>query len=240
MIVIFVVCCWIVPFPVSIYASSKLLHDNLLSAKKLFWLLFPLPIICYWLYTCNRRPNRVLEHEELLSQDVQDVLLIMEGPFRMLKANGAEKNYRLPWEAFLIGRRLVLILFKTFIINTFIRLSFMMLYTALFLIHHIYTKPFSSSFLNNVETTSLLMLHIICFLNLIPAYHYAYPMYSPDHTENIIHTLKIIETTLNLVFPFLVVTVVAIFVFTRIIQFIYLLCQCFVRFIRFCTKYKLP
>ena len=87
------------------------------------------------------------------------------------------------------------------------------------LIHHIYTKPFSSSFLNKVETASLFMLNIICFVNIILAYNYTYPTYSNGYTNDVIETLKIIETALNLVFPFIVVSVVAIFVCVRIFQF---------------------
>ena len=87
MIVIFVVCWWIVPFPVTIYASFKLLHNNRLSAAKLLLcLLFPLPALCYWIYTCYKTPRKGLEPVELLTQDVQDVLQIMKGPFKKMKA----------------------------------------------------------------------------------------------------------------------------------------------------------
>ena len=240
MVTIIVVCCWIVPFPVTIYASSNLLHHNMLSAKQLLLCFtFPLPAVCYWMYTCYKKPQRELRQEKLLSQDVQDVLQIMEGPFKKLKAHGEERSDRLPWEAFLIGRRLVLIFLRTFVINTFLRLSLMLLCTALFLMHHIYTKPFSSSFLNKVETASLLMLHIICVLNLIPAYNYAYPKFSNGYSEDVVETLKTVETALNSVFPFVVGSVVTIFVCIRMFQFIFWLCQCFVRLIRFCTKHKL-
>ena len=47
LIVICVVCCWIVPFPVSIYTLSKLLSKNKMSSKHfLLCLLFPLPAVC--------------------------------------------------------------------------------------------------------------------------------------------------------------------------------------------------
>ena len=240
MIIIFVVCWWIVPLPVTIYASSKLLHNNRLSAAKLLLcLLFPLPAVCYWIYTCYKTPRKGLEPVELLTQDVQDVLQIMEGPFKKMKANGEEKNDRLPWETFLIGRRLVLIFLKTFVINTFLRLSLTLLCTALFLVHHVHTKPFSSSFLNKVETAFLLMLNVICFVNLIPAYNYAYPSYSFSYTVGVIETLRMTETVLNLVFPFTALLVVALLVCIRKCHFIFWLFQCIAKLIRFCTKYEL-
>ena len=241
-IVISVVFCWIVPFPFTIYASSKLLRNNMISSNQfLLCLLFPLPAACYWLYKWNKNAGEELEHddEELLSEDVQDILQILEGPFRELDTSGAGKSYRLPWEAVLSGRRLVLIFVKTFVINAFLRLSLMLLCMSLFLMHHINTKPFSSSVLNKIETVSLLMLNVICFINLIPAYNYTYPLNSYSHTQYVIQTFKSIETALNLVFPFLVTMLVVIFTCIRILQFMFWLCHCLIRFIHFLSKCQL-
>ena len=96
MIVICVVCCWIVPFPVTIYMSSQLLHKNMLSAKHFFLsLIFPLPAICRWLYNYHKYGRKDHEDIENLSQDVQDILQIMEGPFRKPNNSAVDKSYRL-------------------------------------------------------------------------------------------------------------------------------------------------
>ena len=235
LMIVGIVCCWIVPFPVTVYASSQLLHKNMLSAKQfLLCSFFPLPVICYWLFTCLKDSSRELSHREVLSQEVQDVLQIMEGPFRKVK-----KKYPISWESVLIGRRLVLIFIRTFVINTLLRLSLMLFCMILFLSHHICIKPFASKFLNKFEAVSLLMLTIICFVNLFPAYNYTFPTYSYDFIQGTIQKLKIIETSLNLVFPALVGLLITFLMFTRIFQFIFLVCCCFVRLIRFCIKYKL-
>ena len=240
MIVIRMVCCWIVPFPVTIYISSQLLHKRMLSAKHFFLsLLFPLPAICCWLYNYCKNCRKDHQDIENLSQDVQDILQITEGPFRKLNNSAVDKSHRLSWESVLIGRRLVMIFMKTFIINTVVRLSLMLLCTSLFLVHHIHTKPFSSNLVNNIETVSLFLLNIICFLNLFPAYNYIYPTNSIDETQDFIQVLKTIESALNLVFPSLLGLVVAILLSIRIFQFIFWSCQCCFRFICFCTKYKL-
>ena len=245
MIVIVMMCCWIIPFPVTIYASSQLLHNNILSTKKfLLCLLFPLPAICYWLYICCKNARKESEDITVLDEGVEEVLQIVEGPFRTLNISKKEKNYRLPWESVLIGRRLVLIFLKTFIVNTFLRLSLMLFCTILFMIHHIYTKPFSSSLLNNIETVSLSMLNIVCFLNIVPAYDYAYPTYLFVHAQGVLQVLNVIETALNLLFPSIFGLVVAILISIRIFQFIFWLCRCFVRLVRLiplCTRCnKLP
>ena len=228
-------CCWIVPFPVTVYASSQLLHRNMLSAKQfLLCSFFPLPVICYWLFTCLKDSRRELSHREVLSQEAQDVLQIMEGPFRKLK-----KKYPMSWESVLIGRRLVLIFIRTFVINTLLRLSLMLFCMILFLNHHICIKPFVSKFLNKFEAVSLLMLIIICFVNLFSAYNYTFPTYSYDYLQGTIQKLKIIETSLNLVFPALMGLLITFLMFIRIFQFIFWVCCCFVRVICCCIKYKL-
>ena len=138
----------------------------------------------------------------------------------------------------LIARRLILTSIRAFIINTAVRLLFMLFCTNLFLFPHVYTKPFSSNLLNKVETLSLSMLNIICVLNLFPAYNYSYPMFSYEHTQNFIQMLKSIETALNLIFPSIAGLVLVIFFSVRIFQFIFWLRQRFLRLISFCKKYK--
>ena len=240
MFLIFIVCVWIVPFPITIYTSSQMLHNKMLSMKQFcLCLLFPLPAVCYWLYKCHSHPRKEIEDREEPNQDAQDALKIIEGPFRKGNHCNTVKNYRLSWESILIGRRLILILIRIFIINTFVRLFTMLLGTIIFLIHHIYTKPFSSNLLNNIETLSLFMLTVICLLNLVPAYNYAYPIHYYDHIHGVIKILKDTETVLNLVFPVLVGILVAALICIRIFQFFFWLCLCLVNFIRFCTKYKL-
>ena len=177
-LVICVICCWTIPFPAIISTTSQFLHKNMLSIKQfLICLLFPLPAIMYWLYDRFKNDWKKFEHTEMPNQVEQDVLQITEGPFRKLNVNTNEDNaYRLPWETVLIGRRLVLIVIKTFVINTFHQLCLMLFLMNLFMVHHIYAKPFSNNSLNKTETISLSMLSIICFLNLIPAYNYSYPI----------------------------------------------------------------
>ena len=242
-VIIFVVSCWIAPFPLTIYASSQLLHVNMLSAQQfILCLLFPIPTIFYWLHLCCKNTKKELEFVEVLGEDAQNILQILEGPFRKRNVRDKDKYraYRLPWESIYIGRRLVFIFIKTFVINTFLRLSLMLLCAVIFLVHHVQIKPFSSNMLNNIETVSLMMLSTIGFLNLIPAYNYTYPMYSYDHTQHAMQTLKVIETVLNLVFPIVIGLILAVFTCIRALQFMFWLCCCLVRFVRFCIKCQSP
>ena len=234
--VIFVVCFWICPFPVAIYAASRLLHAGMVSTRTyVFCLAFPIPTVMYWLYShafgCK---NVDAEVEDSISQDetAKEVLGILEGPFRNLSG----KKRRLSWETMLIGRRLVLIFIKTFLINTFIRLCLMLVCIILFSLHHIYVKPFSSSILNNLETLSLFMLTCICILNIVPAFNYAYP--SSSYVQGLVQKQQQIESVLNLVFPSLVGSCVIILLLIRIFQLVFWLKRSLIRIFNY-IKQKL-
>ena len=234
-VVIFVVCFWISPLPIAIYTSCKMLRNQLLSARGfLLCLVFPLPAILYWLFIWVYRGIRVSSRSggaTVLNNSAQEALEIMEGPFRKVRDNNKVNNSNLSWESILITRRLILVFIKTFVINVFLRLSLMLLFMTLCFGHHIYSKPFSSNLLNAVDTVSLLMLTIICFINLAPAYNYTYLSGSNIHVEGVIQTLQEIETVLTLVFPFLTGLCITVLILRRIFQFLFWVCRCFMRII---------
>ena len=239
--IMFVVGFWICPLPIAIHTSSQLLCDNKLSPSGfLLCVLFPVPSILYWLYTlicCCKKASAALNKIET-NKISKEVLEIMEGPFRSSSDNKTEKKRRLSWESILITRRLILIFIKTFVFNTFVSFSLMLLGTVLFLIHHIYVNPYSSGVLNKIDTLCLLMLAIICFLNLVPAYQYAYPSDSYINIQGLIQTQQQIETILRLVFPFIIGSCIAALVLMRIFQLLFWLCRCLFRFV-ICIKQKL-
>ena len=224
-VIIFAICFWVTPLPIAIYVSSHLLHRKILSLRTLILsLLFPMPAMLYWLYIwvcCRKKTSTVIADISLLDGSTKEVLKIMEGPFRKSRDCNSENEYRIPWESVLIGRRLVLIFIKTFVINTFIRLSLMLLCTVVFLVHHFYIKPFTSNLVNNVETVSLSILTTICILNLVPAYIYAYPPASYIYVSGIIYTQQQIESALTLIFPFLISLSVLFLALMRIFQFLF-------------------
>ena len=237
-LVIFGVSCWVIPFPFAIYVASRLLQKGILSIRALFLcLFFPTAAICYWLYICilcRQEDQRVSKDQRRIDAKHVDALKILEGPFRKTICSHSTSSYKLPWESVLIGKRLLLIFLKTFLTNTFIRLSLMLLCTILFLAHHIYVKPFTSKFLNSVETVFLLMLIVIGLLNMLPAYNYAYPSYSYDSIQGIFRVLKAVETAMNLAFPFTVLFIVTILLCIRGLQLIVWLWRHFVKMIRLC------
>ena len=189
-IVILTLICWIICFPIALYSSSWLLYRNNISVTKfVLSMVFPLAAIFYWIYLrcCSSKlseplyegndqvaetPQEGIDAQQITPEALFDIIA---GPFRELKTNVRDKNFKLPWESVLVATKLILIFAKNFVFNTVVRLYVMLAFTVLFLIHHVEVQPFSNGSLNYIETGSLFMLSAICGLNIISAYNYMYP-----------------------------------------------------------------
>ena len=248
-IVIAFIVCWVVFLPVSIYASSWLLHKGRMTGKMLmFNLMFPPASILYWAFIrlCTNKKSRINlsneateatvrtdEKHSLEKEILKQFLEIMEGPFRETKTTPDKK---LSWECVLITRRLILIFVKTFIMNTVVKLFVMLFFTVLFVMHHLTMKPFPKPILNHVETCSLMMLTVICALNVIPAYNYMYPFSASPFSQNLVQIFLKIETTLRFIFPAIVAFFVILLLFIRLMQLIACMTRKIVMIIYFCIR----
>ena len=252
--IMLLIACWLILFPFGLYMTSWMLHRKHISAKVLVFLLTcPLGAIFYWIYvrynTC-RWSNRELsddaslikisqEVDNLQAQATSDELLnVLEGPFRKSQGGCMDQNFKLPWEIMLITKRLILIVIKTFIFNVVLRLYIMLLVTVLFLIQHLIVRPFSDNILNYIEVGSFLMLTAICALNILPAYNYMYHNCDSPFSKTILIAFMRIETGLTLVFPFVLGCCLAVLLCVRMFQIITWLFCGLVRIIHFCSKRK--
>ena len=244
LIVIAVVCIWIASYPIAIYVTSWLLHRNRISTRWfLVSLLLPFAVIIYWIYvpiTCRKDNTAAvqLQAKKLLNKNTNEILDVLEGPFRKYHGTGIDNSFRLPWESILIGRRFMLIFVKAFVTNVVIRLYLMQIFSILFLVHHIYVKPFSSNLLNSLETVSLITLIIICGLNMLPAYVYTNPLTISSFTQRFIEIFRNAETVLMLAFPFVIGCCVVIRGLIRILECIIWIFKNCVKLIRLCCKRK--
>ena len=166
------------------------------------------------------------------------MLNVLEGPFRKYHGTSKNNNYKLPWEAVLIARRLILIIMRTFINNVLLRQYLMQVSMILFAFHHIYVQPYSTKVLNNIETLSLLMLTVICIINTLPGYIYMNPLLVSSNAQHLLITLRKVETALLLIVPFVVGSCLCVIVAIRILQFLYWMFKICTRVIRFCFKKK--
>ena len=240
-LVIAIICIWIALYPAAIYASSSLLHNNQLTKRKyLLSILIPLPTVLYWILIkiCHRKVNDDRAEDAPLDVNTREMLNVLEGPFRKRHGTNKSISYKLPWEAVLTARRLILIFTRTFINNVLLRLFLMQVSMILFLVHHIYIQPYSTKVLNNIETVSLLMLIIICIINTVPGYIYMNPLFVSSHFRQLLIALRKVETVLLLIVPSIIGLCTCALVVIRILQFLYLMFKICARVIIFCFKRK--
>ena len=240
-IVVAIICIWIALYPVAIYVSSSLLRSNQLTkGKYLPSILLPLPTVLYWTFIkIHRRKDSADRVEDApLDPNTREMLNVLEGPFRKCHGTNKSIDYKLPWEAVLIARRLILIIIRTFINDVLLRLFLMQASMILFAFHHIYVQPYSTKVLNNIEAVSLLMLIVICIINTVPGYIYMNPLIVSSYVRHLLITLRKVETVLILIFPIIFGSCVCALLVIRILQFLYWMFKICARVIRFCFKRK--
>ena len=160
---------FVVPFIAVLYFGSSKLHKSTISARSfLASCVIPLPFLIYWLLkrVYNKRNGR--QEREVADNDTArtDVIEVLQESFRPPTGQDSGTLY---WESVLIGRRLILLTFHSFIQNDMLRLFLMAISCDLMVIHHVVKNPFRNPTANKVEATSLITLAIIAKVSLIKA-----------------------------------------------------------------------
>ena len=161
------VCTFVIPFVfVLLWGSYKLYGKTLSVGKFLLACLFPLPSLIYWLFfsfcQVQRHPvNEVSGTPQQMSMN--SVERILYDSFRRPEEG---RKLSLSWEAIMIGRRLILVVMKTFVINPMPRLVIMSVLCFLFFVHHSFTQPFRDSIANTAEAISLLFIVVLANVNV--------------------------------------------------------------------------
>ena len=156
-----------IPFVfVLLWGSYKLYGKTLSVGTFLLACFFPLPSLIYWLF-CSF--CRVLRHpvnevsatpQQVAMNSVERVL------YDSFKRPEEGRKLALSWEGIMIGRRLILVVMKTFVVNPMPRLVIMSVLCFLFLVHHSFTEPFRDSIANTAETISLLFIVVLANVNV--------------------------------------------------------------------------
>ena len=134
------------------------------------------------------------------------VLKVLLGPFRPHQAFMCFPSSHIPWEGFLIFRRLVLIIVLTFVYDIQLRLFLALTLCVAILILHMFVYPFQRKSDNVLESFSLGTHVVLCGLTLIKALYYGedYSSFS-----NRLPVLNVIENIL-IVAPLSVIMIVVI------------------------------
>ncbi len=151
------------PFPIVLVYGLKMLKRNEISAATFIsCCLCPLAIIVFMVKQKFMKAN-MTEEEGKLPEASQTVISNLQGPFRE-----DDESMTLYWEAMISIRRL-LITGMTLVGYASVRMIIITIISLLFLIQHIFMRPFLVKTSNHVETFSLLLLSIAAVINLLKA-----------------------------------------------------------------------
>ncbi len=152
------------PFPFVLVSGLKLLRNNEISAATFVCCcLCPLvALLSILIYKCVKA-KKTVQYNEQLPKASETVLPVLQGPFR-----DDEQNMTVYWEAMISFRRLF-ITGMTLVGYASVRMKIITVISLIFLIQHIFMKPFLVKTSNYIETLSLLLLSITAVINLLKA-----------------------------------------------------------------------
>ena len=167
---------------VLLWGPIKLFRGSISAGKFLLACCFPLPYLLYWVFAFfterNDNVDSSTDQESMIMIFVERVLY---EPFKRPE-DGSKLS--LSWESVMIGRRLILIILRTFVRDPVSRLLTMTFFCVLFLLHHVLTHPFRDRMANTLETISLLSLVLLGTVNVFFASFLSLAVPLSDHFQS--------------------------------------------------------
>jgi hypothetical protein len=158
------------------------------------------------------------------------VLRVLLGPFRAHRATFIFPSSHLPWEGFLIFRRLALILVLTFVFDNLMKATVSTMLCVAILLTHVFVKPFKTASDNVLETLSLGTLIIISLFSLVKS------IYNGDHDDlDSGSLLDIINVTENILIVSPVVLIISLVTLCILFKLVLMFRFCFQALFRHCT-----
>nr|XP_058965609.1 uncharacterized protein LOC131792248 [Pocillopora verrucosa] len=158
-----VIALYLFPFMFTLSIGSLQLYRAKISEKKfLLAIILPLPYLLFVLYDCVHDE----EHDTNSSTSIRASLLeVLCGPFT--KPQDDQSKGKIYWEGVLIGRRFLIIASGCLLSeHALLRSVFLTILCLIFLVVHIYLKPFAQRCANITEIVSLATLVVIGVLNV--------------------------------------------------------------------------
>ena len=227
----------ILPFCLVPVLGSYLLELDRISVTQFcIACILPLPFCFFWTYLLVKnsplRHNIIEEEFEFAKQHSNSeaslsrtaILRVLLGPFRAHKPVLCFPASFLPWEGFLIFRRLTLIIVLTFIHNSRLRMVIAVLICIVILISHMYVKPYTNSLENFMETLSLGTLVFLCTLTFVKALYQGEDFSSSANSLDLLNSFDMVENIIILV-PLAIITFIV--TLSLSIRLIFLLKLCF-------------
>ena len=187
--IVAVIALWVIPFPLSLYLSSQMLVDGVMTSNKFIFTLFVpfytvLKTLLHKIFT-YKNTNGVYaslkgsllkddgdstsSKQRKHNQHDTDILInILSGPFRKTRKLG---HPLIVWESVMVLRRFLLcVVYVMLQEDEILKLYLMLILLVLFGVHHGFIQAFITKSLNIGETVSLAVLTLLCCVNFFWAY----------------------------------------------------------------------
>ena len=154
------------------------------------------------------------EHGTTSNSSELAILGVLLGPFRCHKEFMCFPSSHIPWEGFLIFRRLILVIVLTFVYDIQLRLFLALILCVGILIVHMFVNPFQRKCENVLECFSLGTHVIFCGSTLIKALYYGEDYSS---LSNNLRILNVIENIFIIAPLSIIITVVVISIIIKLV-----------------------
>ena len=148
------------------------------------------------------------------------ILNVLLGPFRPHKSFFCFPSLNIPWEGFLIFRRLVLIITLTFVNDIQLRLLLALTLCVGILFLHMFVNPFQRKRDNLLESFSLSVHVVLCGLYLVKAVYYGLDV------SSMVISLPVLNVIENILIISPLSIVVIVFIFSIVIKLAFGLKHC--------------
>ncbi len=169
----------------------------------------------------NRLPSQEIVNGNLITEAESGsiksaVLRVLLGAFRPHKAILIFPASHLPWEGFLILRRLVIILVLTFVYDNRVKTTFSMMLFGAILLSHVFVKPFKTANDNVLETLSLGTLVIISGFSVINSIYYGEDLDSGS--SSLLNMVNLIQNILTISPIALILSLVVLSILLKLVR----------------------
>lgn len=222
---------FIVPFVLVLcWGSSMLFNKKISVGNFLLAVCFPLPLLLYWIYVAFHRARDAASDVPSSNDTLRNcVERVLSGPFKKPE-HGSKLS--LSWEGVMVGRRLILILVKTYVSDPMLSLLFMCFFCVLFLLHHTMTEPFRDDVANRLETISLLSLVILALMNTFFASFISLAVPLNDHFTSWWNMFQLGQIVILLALPAVFGILLVVALASQVARFFYAVCHALYRLFR--------
>ena len=160
----YVVVC-IMPFFLHLaFAPSLLQRGWITFTEFILASLVPLPFLLTWALRFNRCIKKAKKPK---SKEAETICGILQGPYRMFKLPSVLKSFC--WSGNIMGRRMILMIARTFITNILLSLTIVFATCILSLLQLVHVRPYKDTRFNLVGSVSAGALVIVSCINLLRA-----------------------------------------------------------------------